>query len=94
MKVKCIDKLTPRTDNVPGKPTGITLGKVYVVAEECYDGKYSIINDNNKLARYSMNRFEIVCDEPVRSLRDAFNTLTTPLRTRIKELERQLEDLK
>jgi hypothetical protein len=90
MKVRCIEKSTPRSDGVPGQPTGLTIGKTYKVAEVLSGGRsnqYSIINDDFKIARYSQCRFEVVCDEPVKGLRDAFNWLTTELRSRIKELE-------
>lgn len=98
MKVMCVDKLSPRSDNVPGQPTGITVGKVYVVAEiynEGYgrDSFYSIINDEMKLARYKQSRFEIVKHGCIPDLRSAFNSLTTPLRSRIKELEKQIQEM-
>lgn len=90
MKVRCIEKSTARSDGVAGHPTGLTVGKVYKVAEVLSGGKtnqYSIINDDFKIARYSQCRFEVVCNEPVKGLRDAFNWLTIELRSRIKELE-------
>lgn len=91
MKVKCIEKSTPRSDGRQGNPTGITVGKVYKVAEIVTGlrdvDQYSIINDDFKMARYSQCRFEVVCDEPVVSLREAFNSLTTDMRSRIKDLE-------
>jgi hypothetical protein len=92
MKVKCVDKSTPRSDGQPGMPTGLTIGKVYKVGEVLNGGKtdqYSIINDDFRIARYSQCRFEVVDDTPVRDLRTEFNWLTTELRTRIKELEAQ-----
>lgn len=93
MKVRCIEKSTPRSDGVQGGPTGLTIGKVYKVAEivtgRSDRSQYSIINDDFKIARYSQCRFEVVCDEPVGSLRDSFNWLTTELRSRIKQLENQ-----
>lgn len=102
MKVRCIQITTPRSDLRRGPPGGITVGKVYKVAEivdhshtyELMNGEmfprpqmYSIINDNFKIARYSQDRFEVVCDKPIGTLRDSFNWLTTELRTRIKQLE-------
>lgn len=91
MKVKCIEKSSPRSDGVPGGATSITVGKVYVVAEIVTGRRdvdqYSIINDEFKLARYNQCRFEVVDDSPVRPLREAFNSLTTEMRSRIKQLE-------
>lgn len=49
MRVMCVDKLAPRSDNVQGPPTGITVGKIYVVAEVLNGPRcpqYSIINDD------------------------------------------------
>lgn len=91
MKVRYIDDLTPRSDGKKGRPTGITLGKVYEVAEITGD-KYSIMNDEMKLNRYSCIRFSVVDHSPVKPLRENFNSLTTNMRTRIKELEKMLED--
>lgn len=94
MIVKCVQKSTPRSDGVQSPPTGIQVGREYVVAEILYDeGKYSIINDENKMARYSMNRFTVIDETPVRPLREAYNVLTTPLRSRIKELEKQIKEM-
>ncbi len=90
MKVKCIDIDAPRSDGFDGKPSALTVGNEYAVAE-VLDTQYSIINDAMKIGRYSKARFEIVDNEPVPPLRDNFNTLTTPLRSRIKELEKQLK---
>lgn len=88
MKVRCIEKSTPRSDGVPGKPTGLTIDKVYKVAEVLdHSGQYSIINDDFKIARYSQYRFEVVDHSPVLPLRDAFNSLTTEMRSYIKHLE-------
>ncbi|QYW06676.1 hypothetical protein uav_145 [Pseudomonas phage UAVern] len=91
MKVKCIEKSSPRSDGVPGGAKGITVGKVYTVAEIVTGRRdvdqYSIINDEFKMARYNQCRFEVVDDSPVPSLRDAFNSLTTEMRSRIKQLE-------
>lgn len=91
MKVRCIDRALPRSDGVPGGPTGLTLGKVYKVAEIVVGrsdrNQYSIINDEFKIARYSQCRFEVVDHSPVLPLRDAFNTLTTEMRSYIKYLE-------
>jgi hypothetical protein len=93
MKVKLIDNSTPRSDNIPGGPSDVTLGQIYVVAENLqFSDKYSIINDKMKIARYSKYRFEIVEDTPPLALREAFNTLTTPMRERIKQLEKQLAE--
>jgi len=91
MKVRCVDVSTPRTDGQMGPPTSIKLGGVYKVAELLPDtGQYSLMNDQFKLARYSMARFEMVDDSPVLPLRQGFNSLTTELRARIKQLESQL----
>lgn len=90
MKVRCIEKSTPRSDGLQGAPTGLTIGKTYKVAEVLSGGQtnqYSIINDEFRIARYSQCRFEVVCNEPVKGLREAFNWLTIELRSRIKELE-------
>lgn len=92
MKVKYIDDVTPRTDNQRGRPTGITIGNVYVVAEIAGD-KFSIMNDDMKLCRYSTFRFVVVDDTPVKPLRENFNSLTTCMRTRIKELEKMVNAL-
>lgn len=91
MKVKLIDNTTPRSDNVPGGPKAVTLGKVYEVAEDLASGQYSIINDKMKIARYSKYRFEVVDNTPPVPLRDGFNLLTLPMRMRIRELEQLLE---
>lgn len=95
MKVRCVETSTPRSDGRRGNPTGITVGKIYNVAEIVVGHRdvdqYSIINDEFKMARYNQCRFEVVEDTPVQPLRQAFNSLTTELRTRIKELEMQLE---
>lgn len=91
MKVKCIDKSSPRSDGVPGGATGITIGKTYLVAEIVTGRRdvdqYSIINDEYRMARYNQCRFEVVDDSPVRPLREAFNSLTTEMRSHIKRLE-------
>jgi hypothetical protein len=50
------------------------------------------MNDKMKLARYSTYRFEIVDESVPLPLRDSFNTLTTPLRMRIKELEKLINE--
>lgn len=93
MKVKCIDKASARSDGVPGGATDITVGKVYTVAEIVTGRRdvdqYSIINDKFKMARYNQCRFEVVDNSEVPSLRDAFNSLTTGMRSRIKQLESQ-----
>lgn len=95
MKVKCIDKTSPRSDMRPGPPTSVTLGVVYEVAEiNDETGQYSIINDDMKMGRYTQSRFIVVDDSPVKPLCEAFNTLTTPMRTRIKQLEKELAQSK
>lgn len=91
MKVKCIDTEAPRSDGHDGKPSALTVGIIYVVAE-VLDTKFPIINDAMKIGRYSQARFEVVDSTEVPPLRDNFNTLTTPLRSRIKELEKQLAE--
>lgn len=94
MKIMCVDVNMPRSDGKSGKPTGITIGKVYVVAEILTTtGQYSIINDDLKMARYNMNRFTIHETGELKSIRDSFNTLTTPMRSRIKELEKQIQEI-
>lgn len=92
MKVMCINVVSPRSDHQSGMPSGITLGKVYDVAE-VLDDKYSIINDYMKMSRYSQYRFEVVDNSPVLPLRDNFNRLTTCMRTKIKELEAEVRRL-
>ena len=93
MKVRCIDKLAPRSDGMPGPATCITVGKDYKVAEILtHTSQYSIINDEFKIARYSQRRFEVVDDSPVEPLRQAFNSLTTEMRVRIKQLESRLRE--
>lgn len=95
MKVKCIDNSSPRADLRPGPPTGLSVGVVYEVAEILDEtGQYSIINDDMKMGRYMQSRFIVVDDSAVRLLRDAFNTLTTPMRERIKQLEKELAEAK
>lgn len=93
MKVRCIEKSSARSDGVPGGATGITVGKIYKVAEIVTGHRdvdqYSIINDEWKIARYNQCRFEVVCDEPVKGLREAFNWLTTEVRSHIKWLEQR-----
>lgn len=91
MKVQLIDVTTPRSDGQRGAPTGVHLGGVYKVAEVLTEtGQYSIVNDEFRLCRYSISRFEVVDDTPVQPLRQAFNSLTTEMRARIKQLEAQL----
>lgn len=88
MKVKYKLVSIPRSDGQKGPPGGVTDGKEYVVAENfLHSDKFSVINDDNKIARYSKFRFEITDETPVRSLCEEYNTLTSPLRKRIKELE-------
>lgn len=89
MQVRYIDDTIPRSDAKNGKPTEVTVGKVYIVAEELAT-KYSIINDEYKIARYSKERFEIVDDSPVLPLRDAFNTLTKEMRMKLKKSDKFL----
>ena len=90
MKIQCIDTHSPRTDGRKGPPSGLTLGKTYTVAEVLNNTEqYSIVNDEFRMSRYSQSRFEVVCNEPVVPLREAFNKLTTEMRTRIKQLENQ-----
>lgn len=98
MRVKCIENSTPRSDGVPGGPTGLTVGKEYEVAEVVRSGlrgtsQFSILNDSYKLARYSQSRFEVVDCGHIPSLRENFNHLTTPLRTELKALKAQLKEL-
>jgi hypothetical protein len=93
MKVRCVEKSTPRSDGQPGEPTAIRVGIVYKVAEILtHTSQYSIINDEFKIARYSQCRFEVVDDSPVMPLRQAFNSLTTDMRVYIKKLEAALNN--
>mgnify|MGYP005872685331 CR=1 FL=1 len=85
MKVKLVDDTTPRSDNRKGKPTDVTLDKVYEVVE-ILESQYSIINDRNKIARYSHHRFEVVEVSELKPLRNAFNELTFDMRMELKEL--------
>lgn len=92
MKVKYVPIALKRRDGQKGNPTAVTAGKVYDVVEHLHDeGQYTILNDQFKLARYDVRRFEVVDCSSILPLRFVFNTLTTPLRSRIKELEKQLE---
>lgn len=93
MKVMYLDDEIPRSDGKHGAPKGVTVGAVYVVAEDLPDSDhYSIINDDLKMARYLKDRFEVVDSTPPRSLREEFNTLTTPMRTKIKQLKEKTVD--
>ncbi len=94
MKVKCIDTHTPRSDGRKGPPQGIKVGSVYDVAEILpQTNQYSIINDDSKMSRYDQSRFEVVDDSPVMPLRQAFNSLTTHMRVRIRELEIKAKEM-
>lgn len=94
MKVKCIDIHTPRSDGRKGQPQGITVGGVYDVAEILpQTSQYSIMNDDSKMSRYNQFRFEVVDDSPVMPLRQAFNSLTTHMRVRIRELENKVKEM-
>ncbi len=92
MKVQFVNDVTPRSDHKPGKPGGITLFNTYEVVEIERD-KYSIMNDENKLSRYSKARFIIVDPSTPKSLRTNFNTLTSPMRQEIKRLRKLVEEL-
>lgn len=95
MKVRCIDVVSPRSDQIKGRPTGITAGCAYEVAEVLDETQqYSIINDDMKMSRYSQYRFLVIDPTPIKPLRENFNMLTLPLRTRIKELEKEVAILK
>ena len=88
MKVRSIDAVSPRSDGRT-EPLGITVGKEYLVAEALHgSSQYSIINDNNKIARYSQNRFEVTDSQPIEPLRQAFNYLTMDMRNQLKALQR------
>ncbi len=88
MKVRLIDDVSPRSDGRT-EPLGITVGKEYLVAEALHgSSQYSIINDNNKIARYSQNRFEVTDNQPIEPLRQAFNYLTMDMRNQLKALQR------
>lgn len=94
MKVKCIDTHTPRSDGRKGQPQGIKVGGVYDVAEILpQTSQYSIMNDDSKMSRYNQFRFEVVDDSPVMPLRQAFNSLTTHMRVRIRELEIKAKEM-
>lgn len=94
MKVKCIDTHTPRSDGRKGQPQGIKVGGVYDVAEILpQSSQYSIMNDDSKMSRYNQFRFEVVDDSPVMPLRQAFNSLTTSMRVRIRELEIKAKEM-
>lgn len=93
MRVIYFDSHTPRSDGRAGKPTGITPTKQYEVVEIEHD-KYTLLNDDNKLARYSKTRFIVVNPTAPKSLRFAFNQLTSPMRMRIKKLEQDNKELK
>jgi len=92
MKVKCIDTISPRSDGVEGPPGNLTEGRLYEVAE-VLDTQFSIINNEMKMGRYSKYRFEVVDHNHVLPLRNNFNRLTTPLRSKIKELERKIAEM-
>lgn len=89
MIIKLIDDSSPRIDGKRGKPTSITLGKEYTVVEIEND-KFTILNDDFKLGRYSKFRFVVVDNTTPMPIREQFNTLTTPMRTEIKSLKNQL----
>lgn len=94
MKVRCVQTTKPRSDGRVGPPTGITEGKTYPITEFLPETKqYSIINDDYKLARYSMDRFEVVDSGHVAPLRSTYNELTSPLRTELKALKAKLKEL-
>jgi len=91
MQVKFVDDVTPRSDGRAGKPTGVTVGKVYPVAAiEGY--KFLILNDDFKLTRHDKSRFEVVQYDWPKPLRVSFNDLTKVMRDRIKFLERMIEN--
>lgn len=91
MKVQFVNDVTPRSDNRPGKPGGITLFNTYEVVEIEGD-KYTVLNDENKLSRYSQNRFIVVDPAKPKPLRQQFNTLTSPMRQEIKRLRKLVAD--
>jgi len=93
MRVICVDVKSPRSDGQRGRPTGITVGVIYDVAEVT-DSQFSIINDNMMMKRYNQSRFEVIDESPVLPLRENFNTLTTCMRSKIKALEKELNKLK
>ena len=92
MKVLCIDDFSPRSDGLLGKPTGITRGKTYQVAEILED-QFSIMDDKMKLSRYSKYRFVVTDNSTVLPLRENFNRLTTDIRTQNKQLLNQVRIL-
>lgn len=91
MRVKAIDTTSPRSDGLP-RVNDITLGKEYEVAA-IEGNRYVLVNDKHKLTRHSQYRFEIVDDSPVQNVRDAYNSLTHPIRMKAKALEEQVTSL-
>ena len=93
MIVQLIDTSTPRTDGKSGTPTQVTLNEEYVVIDET-DTHYAIMNDKLKIGKYSKQRFVITDNTPIPDTKKEFNRLTTPLRLKIVELEREVNQLK
>jgi hypothetical protein len=91
MKVQYINDEIPRSDDRRGKPTGVTLFKEYTVVEK-KDDKYSILNDDNKICRYSKTRFVTTDNQSIPPIRESFNSLTAPMRAEIKRLRKIIED--
>ncbi len=91
MKVQYIDNVSTRSDGRKGKPSQITLFNEYTVVEVLKD-QYAIINDENKLGRYTKSRFIISDVEAVAPIAKAFNSLTHPMRMEIKRLRTLVEE--
>jgi len=91
MRVIAVDTESPRSDG-KSKVTSITKGKEYEVAAIEGD-RYVLLNDNHKLTRHSQYRFKVVDDTPVKSVREAYNALTHPIRMEAKRLREHVETL-
>lgn len=91
MLVQYVNNKTDRSDGRPGQPNGITLFQQYEVYEIQGD-KFVLLNDENKLSRYSQNRFVVVDEKKVPELNHTrINELTHPLRMEIKRLREVIE---
>lgn len=91
MLVQYVNNKTDRSDGRPGQPNGITLFQQYEVYDIQGD-KFVLLNDENKLSRYSQNRFVVVDEKKVPELNHTrINELTHPLRMEIKRLREVIE---
>jgi len=91
MRVQFIDDVSKRSDGRSGKPTQITLFKEYEVVEVLKE-QYAVINDENKLARYTKSRFVVSDNKGVEDISKAFNSLTHPMRMELKRLRKLVEE--